>query len=382
MKPQNRLRELDFLRGMAIILVLFRHQEVSVFTTRMGWIGVDLFFVLSGFLVSGLLFREYLKYGDIKPARFLIRRGFKIYPIYYLTYPIYFIPKFYNGRLDFTGFVADMTFLQNYIWGWGYAYSASWSLAIEEHFYFGLSLFLWLAFKNNWIKLKVAADSKQLSQMEILIPCIMLFCLGLRFMSNTLYPFEMAKNTTMTHLRIDSLLAGVLVSYLYHFRLDYLKSFYEKYKYPSFILAAVLLTFTHFLEAVTSFFVKTIGFTCLYISFSIILINFLLNERINDKLNGLFTKPVVSLISRIGFCSYSIYIIHTAVNKIHFSNDYLTFLVTTTLSVLCGIIMTDYIEGFFLNIRDKYYPNRRASMERQQIERHTHNTQLTTDSKN
>ena len=136
------------------------------------------------------------------------------------------------------------------------------------------------------------------------------------------------------------------------------------------------------LEAVTSFFVKTIGFTCLYISFSIILINFLLNERINDKLNGLFTKPVVSLISRIGFCSYSIYIIHTAVNKLHFSNDYLTFLVTTTLSVLCGIIMTDYIEGFFLNIRDKYYPNRRASMERQQIERHTHNTQLTTDSKN
>ena len=62
MQTVNRLRELDFLRGIAIILVLFRHQVLFDFLETMGWIGVDLFFVLSGFLVSGLLFKEYQKF--------------------------------------------------------------------------------------------------------------------------------------------------------------------------------------------------------------------------------------------------------------------------------------------------------------------------------
>ena len=62
-----RLRELDFLRGIAILLVICRHKEVVHFLKQMGWIGVDLFFVLSGFLVSGLLFREYQKFGNIRP---------------------------------------------------------------------------------------------------------------------------------------------------------------------------------------------------------------------------------------------------------------------------------------------------------------------------
>jgi len=77
----NRLRELDFLRGVAILLVLFRHQLLFSFLKTMGWIGVDLFFVLSGFLISGLLFKEFQKFGAINPKLFLIRRGFKIYHI-------------------------------------------------------------------------------------------------------------------------------------------------------------------------------------------------------------------------------------------------------------------------------------------------------------
>ncbi len=61
-----RLKEIDFLRGIAVILVLFRHHWTTNILQHAGWIGVDLFFVLSGFLVSGLLFAEYKKFGDIK----------------------------------------------------------------------------------------------------------------------------------------------------------------------------------------------------------------------------------------------------------------------------------------------------------------------------
>lgn len=130
----RRLRELDFLRGIAILLVLMRHADLFDFTTRVGWIGVDLFFVLSGFLVSGLLFKEYLKFGTIRPMRFLVRRGFKIYPIYFLFYPIYILPLILARDLSLVYMFADLTFVQNYVNGWGYAYGASWSLAVEEHF--------------------------------------------------------------------------------------------------------------------------------------------------------------------------------------------------------------------------------------------------------
>ncbi|OWP87671.1 hypothetical protein BWK60_02620, partial [Flavobacterium covae] len=148
----NRLRELDFLRGIAILLVLFRHQFLFYWTKNMGWIGVDLFFVLSGFLVSGLLFKEYKIYNKIDGKRFLIRRGFKIYPIFYLFYLLYMVPFFMNDTtLDFRKIITDLLFLQNYATGWGYAYAASWSLAVEEHFYFGL-VFIFYFISNDKLK--------------------------------------------------------------------------------------------------------------------------------------------------------------------------------------------------------------------------------------
>src|SRR5213594_2434573 len=87
-----RIVQLDLIRCLAVLLVLGRHmtpcpRETSYLMWaltsvwgRGGWIGVDLFFVLSGFLVSGLLFREYKSREAVNATHFLIRRGFKIYP--------------------------------------------------------------------------------------------------------------------------------------------------------------------------------------------------------------------------------------------------------------------------------------------------------------
>src|SRR3990167_6747089 len=91
---QTRLVQLDILRGIAVLLVLGRHipmtqEPVRGFLgwwMRAGWTGVDLFFVLSGFLVSGLLFQEYKRHGDIRLGRFFIRRGLKIYPAFYVLF--------------------------------------------------------------------------------------------------------------------------------------------------------------------------------------------------------------------------------------------------------------------------------------------------------
>ena len=79
-----RNKRLDVLRCVAILFVIFQHGNILEFFNRAGWIGVDLFFVLSGFLISGLLFGEYQRRGSIQLKRFYIRRGFKIYPAFYV----------------------------------------------------------------------------------------------------------------------------------------------------------------------------------------------------------------------------------------------------------------------------------------------------------
>ncbi|MGC4041477.1 MAG: acyltransferase [Flavobacterium sp.] len=359
MQAVNRLRELDFLRGVAIILVMVHHIEIVHFLQVMGWIGVDLFFVLSGFLVSGLLFKEYKKFGSINAKLFLIRRGFKIYPIFYLSYIIYIVPRILMHKPNLGYAFYDLFFIQNYALGWGYAYAASWSLAVEEHFYFALALLLWLIFNKKIMKFEITG---KFSNFEKYLIGTLVFVLILRFVANVEYPDEAVKNTTMSHLRVDSLLFGVLISYWYHFKQEKLVAFYQKYKAVLLVLAFAMLSFTPFIERLTSFFVKTIGFTMIYISFGILLIHFLVDKNVNTQINRLFSTFVVNFVSKIGFCSYSIYIIHSFVNNwigvLQIQNRILVFVLAFTISIAGGFFMTYVIEKFFLNYRDKYYPNR------------------------
>jgi peptidoglycan/LPS O-acetylase OafA/YrhL len=362
----TRLRELDFLRGIAILLVLIRHIHLFTFTTNTGWIGVDLFFVLSGFLVSGLLFKEYIKFGNINPKLFLIRRGFKIYPIYFLFYVLYLIPIIIRQDFDFTGFLGDMTFTQNYISGWGYAYPASWSLAVEEHFYFLFAFCLWmgLRFNKNLLQADTGPQSILNKRFEWTVIALLISVLILRLFSNIYFPEETIRNFTMTHLRIDSLLFGVLISYLFYFKRDDLEKIFVKHSSLLYVVCFAGLIWTPFIDPVPSFFVKTIGFSILYMSFGILLIVFLLKRNINVLLNDIFTSRVVNLVCKIGYCSYSIYIIHTIIIEMCYYlyednfNHYVHFMVASVLSVIAGMLMTYMVEKHFLKLRDKYFPSR------------------------
>lgn len=361
MQSVSRLRELDFLRGIAILLVFFRHQYVYKFMETMGWIGVDLFFVISGFLVSGLLFKEYRKFGSVNAKLFLIRRGFKIYPIFYLSYIVYIIPKIMKHQFDLEKVLYELTFTQNYALGWGYAYGASWSLAVEEHFYFGLALLLWLIFNKKIMQFEIVPN--KFTAFEKLIVLILIVVLGIRLWYNTIPLENRALYVTMTHLRIDSLLFGVLLSYWYYFRKEMLTNFFKKYQYLLLVCAFGILSFTPFYDLLSHYLIKTVGFTLLYIAFGILLLYILLTDNINSILNRLFSAPVVNFVSRIGFCSYSIYIIHTLVvnysNGIfHGMSHFLVSAISFAISMISGFIMTYKIEKLFLNYRDKYYPSR------------------------
>jgi peptidoglycan/LPS O-acetylase OafA/YrhL len=366
--PTTRLRELDFLRGVAIILVLFRHKYLFQSLMNMGWIGVDLFFTLSGFLVSGLLFKEYKKYGTINAKRFLIRRGFKIYPIYYLSFPVYIAPIVLAEEFWLTGFLADVFFLQNYLVGWGYSNAATWSLAVEEHFYIGISFFFWLVIYIKTKKPKFYVNKlSRFRKPENLLVATLITCFILRVASNLLFPEQPIRNTTMTHLRIDSLLVGVYISYLLQFKRQVIKGFFEKNKVKLLFVSFLFLVWTPFLDPISSLFVKTIGFAMLYVSFGFLLLFFILDAQINPTLDRLFGRHTVNIVSKIGYCSYSIYIIHIIINfnsykifgKLNIPyNHYADFLIAASAAVVAGMLMTYYIEEYFLGIRNKYFPTK------------------------
>lgn len=135
-----RNKRLDILRGIAVLWVVLYHGELRNTIFNGGWAGVDLFFVLSGFLISGLLFAEYKKNGSIDFKRFFIRRALKIYPAFYFFLFVTFIAEAGLHHLRPMGaFLSEILYVQNYA---PYIWPHTWSLAVEEHFYIALPLFL------------------------------------------------------------------------------------------------------------------------------------------------------------------------------------------------------------------------------------------------
>ncbi|GJG87757.1 acyltransferase [Gemmatimonadetes bacterium T265] len=131
---------LDVLRSAAIVLVIVGHFAVlggevfphsaAVFRTppfRFGWTGVDLFFVLSGLLIGRQLWREYVRSGTVDVRRFILRRGFRIWPLYFaavLLSPVLTATWSYRW--------ADWLFISNYL---PCRVEGGWSLSTEEQFY-------------------------------------------------------------------------------------------------------------------------------------------------------------------------------------------------------------------------------------------------------
>jgi len=258
-----RIKRLDILRCAAVLLVVTGHSGIFFLTSKVGWVGVDLFFVLSGFLISGLLYSEYKKRGAISFRRFFIRRGMKIYPAFYVM-----LLATYVGQLLFwhappqplSSYLREILFVQNYRYAiWGH----TWSLAVEEHFYIALALLL----------LALARYSLDRTDPFRKVPQIFLFvavtCLTLRILTIALTPsskFITWQVMNLTHTRIDALFFGVLLGYLYHFRPETITNFCRPAanRVALGILSVVLLSCCYFFSR-DDHFQLMFGLTFLYL---------------------------------------------------------------------------------------------------------------------
>jgi peptidoglycan/LPS O-acetylase OafA/YrhL len=135
---------LDGLRGVAILLVVFLHNFGFMNYFFFGWLGVDLFFVLSGFLITEILLRTVGKPGFLK--NFYARRVLRIFPLFYLTLVIclLLLPSIKSLNLQANYYTDNQLWLWTYLQNWLYVIKEpygdklllhTWSLAVEEQFY-------------------------------------------------------------------------------------------------------------------------------------------------------------------------------------------------------------------------------------------------------
>lgn len=144
--PANQIPFLDGLRSIAVLLVISAHLSgrfvvahgSNLFAklpfVENGWIGVDLFFVLSGFFIGGQLWKELRSRRSIHVGRFIMRRGFRIWPLYFFTFLCVFVFALILGHASAKEYGwTDLVFITNFH-NRGLV-AGSWSLCTEEQFY-------------------------------------------------------------------------------------------------------------------------------------------------------------------------------------------------------------------------------------------------------
>ncbi len=173
--PSGHIPAIDGLRGVAVLMVVIAHtilirplnalDQTVADVLGAGWSGVDLFFVLSGFLITGILFDA--KGGTRYFSSFYMRRTLRIFPVYYLALFILLIvlPRItipqaeaYRGLAEHQGWfwfhLSNIHFAQSGFTG--DATDVFWSLAIEEQFYLVWPLVVWLCGRRTLMRICVA----------------------------------------------------------------------------------------------------------------------------------------------------------------------------------------------------------------------------------
>src|SRR5215471_11712889 len=218
---RERQPGLDLLRALAIIVVVIYHAALFGFKLpgridRFGWIGVDLFFVLSGYLIGGQLLAPLVRGNRINLGRFFARRVLRIMPAYFVVLAVYFLLPSWREYPDMSQPLWKFLLsIQNIALHGGTAFSHAWSLAVEDQFYLALPFIL--IFVNRW------------PRTAIIIPCLIVIG-GI-----TLRAFLAAQNPSVdgggvsfrgfqawiyypTWTRLDPLVLGVVLAAIEKFR--------------------------------------------------------------------------------------------------------------------------------------------------------------------
>jgi peptidoglycan/LPS O-acetylase OafA/YrhL len=360
MQGPNRSIELDFIRGLAIIAVMGYHfhsfptgsaviAAIEYPLKNFGHEGVNLFFTLSGFLVGGLLLKQYSQEGRIDAGRFIVRRIFKIWPAYYVLILFHVIV----GRhpLD-TFLVQNLTHMQNYF---GSSIAQTWSLAVEEHFYLFLPLLL-------------IVFARFQTRVNTILAVLGSICVAVLIARSVAVSHgEIDQTFFYTQYRIDSLLFGVMLAALYWMKPAAYRFLAER----KGLLVAMVIGLVLWLVFGTRNVAldQSIGYTIQAIGFCALIV-------LTLEYSGAVKRTLVyRLIGWIGVYSYGIYLWHSLAlapgdllirkaASLHVPALIAWALIMAAqfaIAIVVGYVTTRAVEFPFLRIRDSLFPAKRKA---------------------
>ncbi|WP_233807135.1 acyltransferase family protein [Paraburkholderia sp. HP33-1] len=359
---RNRTIELDFIRGIAIIAVMGFHFHwvdtgywfipfIEYPLNHFGREGVNLFFVLSGFLVGGVLLRQYAQTGSVDAWRFIVRRIFKIWPAFYALILFHVLA----GRHPSNTFLwQNLTHLQNY---YGTSIAQTWSLAVEEHFYLFLPVLLLL----------LAAFRARANTILWVLGVISVVVLIAR--SVVVMRGDLMAAFFYTQYRIDSLLDGVMLAVFYWMKPEVYKRFAQKKD----LLVVLVLALVAWLVLGTKHGAldESIGYTFQGIGYVALIVLVL------EYSSTIRESMIFRAIAWIGVYSYGIYLWHSlalgpgeilmrktaALGVPPLVAWVLVLVAQFAIAIGIGSVMSRLIEFPFLRLRNALFPVRKTVVE-------------------
>lgn len=356
---RNYYPALDGLRGIAILLVVFLHNFGFMNYFFFGWLGVDLFFVLSGFLITDILIRTVGKPGYLR--NFYGRRVLRIFPLFYLALIIclLILPRFSSLGLETTYYSENQFWIWTYLQNWLFIFKEpygdkillhTWSLAVEEQFYLVWPLLI-----------LIIRSPKHLLFVMLGILAAAGFARYLVWINQV---EDLAYSSLYTFTRIDGLCIGSMVALLQQIRPGFLK------KYTSlivFLMAAVNFGF-YFLN-------HRSGFTLPYLAFAgyttfAVLFGLLVYEAIDSGPNLIRRILDNRPLKFFGRISYGLYVWHWPVyllffdyfrNRIHDrmagsfrTSEWCSGVIVTGIAIICSMISYRFFEKPFLALKKRF----------------------------
>ncbi|PJZ24016.1 hypothetical protein CH352_17825 [Leptospira hartskeerlii] len=328
--------------------------------------GIDLFFVLSGFLIYGNLLKEKTKNGNIKLSFFYIKRSFRIFPAYYFLLLVQYISmrgilKSLNAapHLDsskellktnltesISYYWADLLYISNYTKGRMFDYG--WSLSIEEQFYIILPPLCALLF------FKISDKTRRILLVSLYFLPLVFRILYSQF---NIFPPHVVYQHSET--RFDSLIAGMLCSELY-LSTNYTNIVGKKSVRIGLYIVSIALAAIGFLTERNTI-TQIYAYNCLNLGFAGLVLLSLWESSYFGKFLSL---PVFRPIARV---SYTMYLWHlyptsaaislvcgTVIHSLSYSRTFATFLVAMLFTFIFCVILFYLIERPFLMLKDKW----------------------------
>lgn len=314
---------LDHLRALAILLVFFCHYRAFAHPawieniSSFGWTGVDLFFVLSGFLISSQLFQQLRTGGQLQLKVFYIKRCFRIIPPYLAVLLLYFCWPGFREREALSPLWKFLTFTQNLALDVVHTgtFSHAWSLCIEEQFYLLLPPVLLLIWRKQLVR-----------YMPLLLLLVLLLEMAIRqgiwyyhvvsfsgsddywriWYMNIYYP---------TYTRLDGLITGVFISYYFNFYADKTKALMKRGNIMGCLSLVVLALSFWMCHNQTEQMASVPGFTAVALGYGLLVTSSIAPGSFLYKTTSFFTSQLAAL-------SYSIYLTHKGI--IHLTQQWVS----------------------------------------------------------